>query len=62
MPQDSGDYYPGNQGNQLDVNLEYVDNQIRYATSPKPILPDEGGSIFDRPQEFEGPGARIGQY
>ena len=58
VPQDSGDYPSSN--NQLDITL--VVPTLRFDTTPHPIVPDEGSSIFDRPQEFEGPEARIGKF
>ena len=56
VPQDSGDYYTGRN----DIDVDY-NPQLKFDTTPKPVLPEDS-SIFDIPQEFEGPGARIGQY
>ena len=57
VPQDSGDYPRGN--NRVEVGLEYLP-PLRFDTTPQPIIPDKD-SIYERPQEFEGPDARIGR-
>jgi len=58
VPQDSGDYQPGN--NRIDIELAYIPT-LRFDTTPRPILPDEDSSDFDRPQELEGLDAKIGK-